>query len=229
MKRFWKEATSSEVDNGHTILIDGRQVMTPAQRKLSVPTKALAVAIVKEWASVQEKLDPATMPMTGLANAALDRVAPARQEFARGLSRFAENEMCCYRADQPDGLVERQAQAWDRLIDWASKRYDIGFTVTSGVMHAAQPAQTLERLSAAVASEDDFHLAGLSPMVTAGQSLLVALAVRHGAVSPDEGWQASQIEEEWQIEHWGADDEATKAAEARRADFMNGARFLSLL
>lgn len=229
MKRFWKEATSSEVDNGHTILIDGRQVMTPAQRKLAVPTKALAVAIVKEWASVQEKLDPAAMPMTGLANAALDRVAPARQEFARGLSRFAENEMCCYRADQPDGLVERQAQAWDRLIDWASKRYDIGFTVTSGVMHAAQPAQTLERLSAAVASEDDFHLAGLSPMVTAGQSLLVALAVRHGAVSPDEGWQASQIEEEWQIEHWGADDEAIKAAEARRADFMNGARFLSLL
>ncbi|MBB3763091.1 ATP12 family chaperone protein [Sphingomicrobium lutaoense] len=229
MKRFWKEASREPQDDGHVILLDGRKVMTPAKRELVVPTGTLADAIVEEWQSAGEKVDPAAMPMTGLANAAIDRVMPDRQAFAAGLSRFAESEMCCYRADQPDALVERQAASWDRLIDWAQARYDIHFTVTSGVMHVAQPETTLDRLASAVGSEDAFHLAGLSPLVTAGQSLLVALAVRHGELSPEEGWKASQIEEDWQIEHWGEDEEARKASEARRRDFLNGARFLSLL
>lgn len=229
MKRFWKKATSEKQGQGHVILLDGLKVMTPARRELLVPTASLADAIVEEWQSAGEKVDPAAMPMTGLANAAIDRVMPDQKAFAAGLSRFAESEMCCYRADQPEGLVERQAASWDRLLDWAQQRYDIGFKVTSGVMHAAQPRETIERLASAVEGEDAFHLAGLSPLVTAGQSLLVALAVRHGAISPEDGWQASQIEEDWQIEHWGEDEEARKASEARRRDFLGGARFLSLL
>ncbi|WP_260483361.1 ATP12 family chaperone protein [Sphingomicrobium flavum] len=229
MKRFWKNVSAEAVEGGFAIHLDGRAVKTPMRADLVAPTRALADAIVAEWEAVGEKIDPAAMPMTGLANAAIDRVRPDTAAFAANLSRYAENEMCCYRADAPAELAGRQADAWDALIDWAQQRYGIAFTTTTGVMHVDQPAETLERLVAEVAGEDAFHLAGLSPLVTAGQSLLVALALRHGEMGSEKGWLATRIEEDWQAEQWGQDDEAVKAGEARRADFMNGARFLSLL
>lgn len=229
MKRFWKEVRAEAVEDGHAIRLDGRAVKTPARNELVVPSHRLSDAIVAEWESVGEKLDPASMPMTGLANAAIDRVAPAREAFAYGLAAYGENEMCCYRADGPAELAAQQAEAWDRLLDWAARRYDVSFETTVGIMHVDQPKATLAQLRAAVAAEDAFTLAGLSPLVTAGQSLLVALAVRHGELEPEQGWAITRIEEEWQIAQWGEDEEARKASEARRGDFLAGARFLSLL
>jgi chaperone required for assembly of F1-ATPase len=229
VKRFWKDVSVEREGEGWAIKLDGRPVKTPARATLVAPAEALAQAIVEEWRSVEGEIEPRKMPLTGLANAAIDRVAPERQAFAGGLARYAEADLACYRAEGPRALIERQEEQWDRLLGWARQRYDVDFTTTSGVMHVAQPAATVERLSHAVAALDPFRLAGLSPLVTIGGSLVAALAVLEKAITPDQAWEAVSVDEQWQLEQWGSDAEAEAALEIRRRDLMAAAKFLELL
>ena len=229
MKRFWTDVSVGQETGGWSIALDGRPVRTPARASLVVPNKALAEAIAGEWRDVEGEIDPRAMPLTGLANAAIDRVAPDKDTFATGLARYAEADLVCYRADNPDGLVERQAESWDELLGWARRRFDVDFVTTSGVAHVEQPPATVQRLAHAVASLDAFRLAGLSPLVTIGGSLIAALAVLEKAITPDEAWQAVSLDERWQLEQWGSDAEAEAALENRRRDFMAASRFLELV
>ena len=169
------------------------------------------------------------MPLTGLANAAIDRVAPDKQQFAAGVARYAEADLACYRADGPPPLVARQEQSWDALLAWARRRYDVDFATTCGLIHVPQPPATVERLSHAVAALDPFQLAALSPLVTIGGSLIGGLAVVEKAMAAEQVWDAVTIDERWQLEQWGADAEAEAALENRRTDFFAAARFLELL
>jgi chaperone required for assembly of F1-ATPase len=229
VKRFWRDVAVEQDADGWTIKLDGRPVKTPARAALAVPTQTLADAIAGEWRSVEGKIDPRAMPLTGLANAAIDRIAPDRQAFADNLARYAEADLACYRAEGPRALVERQEQQWDKLLGWARRRYDVDFVTTSGLMHVAQPAATIERLSHAVAALDPFRLAGLSPLVTVGGSLVGALALLEKALAPEEAWDAVSIDERWQLEQWGADADAEVALDNRRRDFLSASRFLDLL
>ena len=225
MKRFWKQV---EVEGG-AVSLDGRPVRTPGRAPLVLPTLQLAEAVAEEWRAVGDTLNPRAMPLTGLANAAIDRVAPDRAAFAAGLAAYGESDLLYYRADGPDALVARQAAAWDPLLDWARSRYDVHFETIAGVMHKAQPAATLARLGEAVAALDPFRLAGLSPVVTIGGSLVAGLALVEGAADAESVWRAGHVDEDWQAEQWGEDVLATEAREARRGDFDAGVRFLSLL
>ena len=229
MKRFWKDVSVSPEGEGWGVRLDGRPVKTPARAALAVPTQALAEAIADEWRDVGETIDPRAMPLTGLANAAIDRVAPDRRAFAKGLANYAEADLACYRAEGPRGLVERQVEAWDALLAWARRRFDVDFVTTAGLMHVEQPADTVEQLSHAVAALDAFRLAGLSPLVTVGGSLVAALAVLEKAMTPETAWDAVTIDDRWQLEQWGADAEAEAALDNRRRDFLAVARFLELL
>ena len=230
MKRFWKEATVVGKDDGWQIELDGRSLKTPAGADLVLPTAQLAEAIAAEWNEAPDgDLDPRTMPLTGLSNAAIDRVAPAREAFAADLAAFARHELCCYRADHPELLVSREKAAWDSLLDWAARRYDVSFRTTTGIAPVDQPPETLERLGQAVAAEDAFALAGLSGLVRGGGSLVAALAVRHGEIAPEVGWDAVEVDRLFQAEQWGDDEEAERAASARKEDFMAGARLIALL
>ena len=229
MKKFWREVSVLPEGEGFAIRLDDRPVRTPARAELIVPTKALANAIADEWRSVEEEIDPRAMPLTGLANAAIDRVAPQRQAFAGGLARYAEADLACYRSEWPPDLVERQTAAWDPLLAWARRRYDVDFSTTSGLLHVPQPQATIERLSHEVTALDPFRLAGLSPLVSIGGSLVAALAVLEKAITPEIAWDAVSIDERWQLEQWGADMDGEKALENKRVDFFAAARFLDLL
>ena len=229
MKRFWKDVAVEPEAGGWAINLDERPVRTPAREPLIVPTQALAAAIAEEWRSVADEINPRAMPLTGLANAAIDRVAPERQAFAGGLARYAEADLACYRSEWPPELVERQNAAWDPLLAWARRRYDVDFASTSGLRHVPQPQATIDQLAHAVGALDAFRLAGLSPLVTISGSLVAALAVLEKAIPAEEAWEGVSVDERWQLEQWGADSEAEKALENRRRDFMAAARFLDLL
>ena len=229
MKRFWKAVSVEPDGEGWGVRLDGRPVRTPARAPLLLPTEQLANAVADEWSSVGEEIDPRAMPLTGLANAAIDRVAPDREAFASGLAKYAEADLACYRAERPQALVDRQAESWDALLAWARRRFDIDFCTTVGVVHFAQPSATVERLSHAVAALDAFRLAGLSPLVTIGGSLIAALAVVEKAMTAEEAWHAVSVDERWQLEQWGADPEAEAAIANRRRDFLAAARFVELL
>ncbi|MEA3081397.1 MAG: hypothetical protein QOD54_1065 [Sphingomonadales bacterium] len=229
MKRFWTDVTVEPADEGWAVKLDGRPLKSPGRAALAVPTEALAKAIADEWLTVAENIDPRAMPLTGLANAAIDRVAPARRAFATKLAEYAGGDLACYRAEGPAALVARQEPSWDPLLAWARRRFDVDFVTTSGLMHVAQPSATVERLSHGVAALDQFRLAGLSPLVTIGGSLVAALAVLEKAITPEEAWDAVSVDERWQLEQWGSDAEAEAALENRRRDFLAAARFLDLL
>jgi chaperone required for assembly of F1-ATPase len=229
VKRFWKLAEAVPVGDAWAILIDGRPVKTPGKSDLVVPTRALGEAIADEWNAVEGDIDPRTMPLTGIANAAIEHLARDPAAFAAGLARYAESDLACYRADSPTGLAERQRYEWDRLLAWARRRFDVDFAVTTGLTHVEQPPATVDRLRHAVSVLDPFHLAGLSPLVTIGGSLVAALGVLENASTPEEAWQAVTVDDRWQLEQWGSDTEAEAALENRRCDFMTAARFLRLL
>jgi len=226
MKRFWKTVT---VDAELGVRLDERPVRTPGRVPLSLPTAALAEAVADEWRMVADNIDPRAMPLTGLANAAIDRIAPAPAAFAAGLAAYGESDLLCYRADSPPDLVARQAALWDPPLDWARDRYDVHFEIVTGVMHRLQPEATIERLGAAIAARPAFELAPLSPIVTITGSLVLALALAERAMGAEEVWAAANLDENWQAEQWGEDDLAVKARETRQRDFEAATRFLSLV
>jgi chaperone required for assembly of F1-ATPase len=226
VRRFYKTATVGE---GNAILLDGRPVRTPARAALALPGASLAEAIADEWNAQGETIDPRAMPLTGLANAAIDRIGPAPDAFAAGLAVYGESDLLCYRAAGPASLVARQTELWDPLLAWAQDRYDIAFAVTSTIIHQPQPPETVERLAAAVATRNPFELAGLSPLVTVSGSLVIALALAEGAIGLDAAWAAGALDELWQAGQWGEDADAARSLAGRRADFTAAARFLSLL
>jgi chaperone required for assembly of F1-ATPase len=231
MKRFYKAASVAPADagDGFALLLDGRPIRTPARNPLVVPTCGLAEAIAAEWNAQGEEVDARAMPLTGLANAAVDRVAPDPQGFARSLAAYGETDLLCYRAEAPQPLVARQAEAWDPLLQWARRRFDVDFEVASGIVHRPQPEPALDRLRRAVAARDPFALAALSPLVTISGSLIVALALAEGAIGLEPAWAAAMVDEAWQAEQWGEDALAAAALAARRREFEAAARFLSLL
>ncbi len=226
MKRFWKDVA---IDADRVVTLDGKPVRTPGRRPLALPTDALAEAVAEEWRAVGETIDPRTMPLTGLANAAKDPIANDPAQFAARLAAYGESDLLCYRADGPPPLVERQAAAWDPLLAWARGRYDVTFAVTTGVMHVAQPDATIARLYEAVAAYDGFRLAGLSPVVTLTGSLVIGLALIEGEIDADAAWAAAGIDEDWSVEMWGEDWQATQLRELKRKEFGLGVEFLGLL
>lgn len=228
MKRFYKTVSLAADPAGQAIQLDGRGVKTPARAPLVLPTPALADAVAAEWDAQGDRVDPRTMPLTGLANAAIDRVAPDRAAFARGIALYAETDLLCYRAADPEELVARQLAEWDPLLAWARARYDIAFEVVAGIVHRAQPAATIARLTDAVLARDAFALAAFSPLTTIGGSLVTVLALAEGAIDPDGAFAATHLDELWQAEKWGEDALALEAREARRGDFLAAARFLVL-
>lgn len=208
------------------VMLDARPVRTPARTPLALPTAALAAAVAAEWRAVEGEIDPRAMPLTGLANAAIDRVDVG---IAEGLARYGESDLLCYRAEAPEALVARQAAAWDPPLAWARTRYDVHFVVTRGIMHAEQPVATLTRLGDAVRALGQFELAALSPVVTITGSLVLALALVERAMAPDAIWAAAHVDEDWQAERWGEDALATAALAAKRVEYDAAVRFLAAL
>ncbi|GAM00154.1 ATP12 family chaperone protein [Sphingomonas parapaucimobilis] len=226
MKRFW---TNVSVDAERVVRLDDRPVRTPGRVPLALPTMALAEAVAGEWRDVEETVDPRAMPLTGLANAAIDRIGADPAPFAAGLARYAESDLLCYRADSPPELVARQDAVWNPLLDWARDRYDVHFTLVTGIMHQPQPPATVERLAQAVAALDPFRLAALSPVVTITGSLVLALALLEGAEEADTIWIAAHVDEDFQAEIWGEDYLAVEAREAKRREFDAAVKFLKAL
>ncbi|MBL0923277.1 MAG: ATPase [Sphingomonadaceae bacterium] len=229
MRRFWKEVTTEQTSFGHAVRLDGRPVKTPTRNELALPTRRLAEAVVAEWEAVSETIDPALMPMTGFANAAIDRIAPDRAGFVASIAAYGESDLLCYRAEAGEPLAERQAVLWDPWLDWARNRYDVGFILVEGIMHQPQPEATLATLRAAVGARGTFELAAMAKLAHLSGSLILTLAVVERAGDVQDIWYAACLDELWQEELWGADHWAQKNRSDREGEFMAAVRFLKLL
>jgi chaperone required for assembly of F1-ATPase len=227
-KRFWKEAQVDRAEGGFAVALDGRPVRTPAKTLVVVPTQAMAQAIAAEWDAQEGVVKPLTMPVTRSANAALDKVAVQFDEVAALLAAYGGSDLLCYRATAPERLIERQAEAWDPLLDWAASALGAPLIVTSGIVPVAQPGASLTRLAARVTGFSAFELTALHDLVAITGSLVLGLAVTDGRLSADEAWTLSRIDESWQAELWGRDEEAEAMEVQRRAGLLHAGRFYRL-
>ncbi|PRY93512.1 chaperone required for assembly of F1-ATPase [Hasllibacter halocynthiae] len=227
-KRFWKAVETADVDGGHEVRLDGRPVRTPAKAPLVLPTPALAAEVAREWDAVGETIDPGAMLATRAANSAIDKAAPQREALIDELAGFGETDLLSYRAAHPEGLVARQAAEWDPLLDWAEARFGARLRPVTGVMFAPQRPEALAALRAPLEASDAFGLTALSDLVALSGSLVIGLRAAEGDADVEGLWQVSRLDERWQAELWGADDEAEADAARRGRAFAAAARFHAL-
>ena len=228
IKRFYATADVAPVEGGFAVRLDGRPVRTPAKRPLVAPTRALAEAIAAEWAAQGETLAPASMPLTRLADSAIDGVAEALEPTIAEIASYAGSDLVCYRALEPEALAERQAAAFDPVLAFAEQALGARFALAGGIMHVAQPEASLAAVRAAIPREP-FAATALHALTSLSGSALLALAVARGAMTAEAAWTAAHVDEDFQIERWGADEEAQRRREARQRDFAAAARALEVL
>ncbi|WP_224813508.1 ATP12 family chaperone protein [Hasllibacter sp. MH4015] len=224
-KRFWTETAVVAVEGGFQVALDGKMLNTPGKRPLVMPTRALAEAVAQEWDAQEGEIRPQEMPFTRCVNSAVERVVPQHAAVADMLAGYGETDLLCYRAEGPEALTQRQAEAWDPLLHWARETYDAPLAITAGIVPVAQPARSIENLSAAVHGTDAFALVALHDLVTLTGSLVLGLAVSRQRVNAAQAFDLSRIDEDWQIEQWGRDEEADAAAEARKAQLLQAEEF----
>lgn len=224
-RRFYKTVSLSQ-DSG--ILLDGRPVKTPMKAALVLPAAALARAVAEEWQAQGEKIDPAAMPLTRLANTAIDRVMPGRPRIVAEMLQFAGSDLTCYRAEAPPDLTERQALAWNPVLDWAAAELDADFVVTAGMVHRPQSEAALNAVEAHLDGLDPFVLTALYNLMTLTGSLLIAAMTVAGRLEPEAAWRAAHTDEEYQIAQWGEDAEARRRLDLRHREFLACCRFAHL-
>lgn len=228
-KRFYKAAQVGEkTADGFPLLLDGKQVMTPARKALVAPRRELANAIAQEWEAQVEVIDPFAMPLTRLANVVIDGVAAKPEPIVAEIVQYLGSDLVCYRADTPPGLVERQKAEWDPVLVWARDALGARFIQIEGVVFAAQPEEAVAAASASIPT-DPWRLGAVASIMTLTGSALIALAVNAGALDPAAAWKAAHADEDYQMSQWGLDDMALQRREGRFAEYMAAATVLKLV
>jgi chaperone required for assembly of F1-ATPase len=225
-KRFYQRAHVGEPNEGGlAVLLDGRPVKTPARHDLAAPTRALAEALAQEWNAQQDVIDPARMPLTRLANAVIDAVTSASTPVTEEVAKYLASDLLFYRAEMPVGLVARQTQHWDPVLNWARETLGARFVLAEGVMHVAQPKEAIAAARKAIPA-DPWRLGAVASMTTLTGSALLALAVAHGAIDADAAWQAAHVDEDWQMQQWGRDAPARERRDYHFAELQAAATVL---
>ncbi len=227
-KRFWTAVNVVPADYGFAIHLDNRPLRTPAKAPFIVPTRGVAALIAAEWAAQTDKVDPRIMPATRTANSAIDKVMPQKTEVVAMLAAYGGSDLLCYRAVGPVALTERQERQWDPLLDWADLRFGARLATGPGIVPVPQDPAALALLTQEIDRQDAFQLAAVHDLVALSGSLILALAVTDGMQSAEQAWNLSRIDEDWQAEQWGKDDEATAMAAIKHAAFLDAARFHAL-
>jgi chaperone required for assembly of F1-ATPase len=226
--RFWQTTSVIQEENGFSIALDKRVVKTPAKALLRLPTRAMADAVAAEWDAQGNKIDPETMPTTRSANAAIDKVTHQHAEVADMLAAYGDSDLLCYRADAPEGLVARQTEQWDPVLDWAAEKMGVRLHPRTGVIHQPQDINALNTLTKKVHEMCSFQLAGFHDLVSLSGSLILGFTVVFRWKDPETAWILSCLDEIWQRELWGQDDDADALSETRRRAFLHAARFYDL-
>ena len=227
-KRFYAAVSVAEAEGGYVVFLDGKAIRTPLRRPLTVPTRGLAERLAGEWEAQAERIDPSTMPVTRLVNTVLDGIADDPAAVRDDLVGYVETDLLFYRASYPESLIRRQQEAWDPIVRAAERFLGARFVLAEGVIHAAQPASSIEAFRAEVASyRDPFAVAALHQMTTLTGSALVAMAIAKGWLDVEAAWAAAHVDEDWNIEQWGADEEAAIRRAARFKDMRVAADLLA--
>lgn len=228
MKRFYKSAGVSRTDDGFAVELDGRPVKTPAKNVLVLPGRPLADAIAAEWEEQGEDIDAHAMRLTRLANSTIDRVVEHRAAVISEIAGYANTDLVCYRAAEPEALAQQQKSGWDPLVAWLQDHYGIALLTTTSLLPIEQKRSSIDAVESAVAESDPFTLAGLHLVTVSCGSVVIGLAALAGRIDGTAAWELSLIDETYQIDEWGEDPEATKRRKGLLEDINAATAFLRL-
>ncbi|NND49056.1 MAG: ATPase [Rhizobiales bacterium] len=228
IKRFYQRAEAAPLEGGFGVLLDGRPARTPLKTQLTVPHEVLGAELAGEWQAQDPDIETPTMPLTRLANTAIDGVARERDGVIESMAAYAGSDLICYRASAPEGLVSRQAECWDPIVRWAEKATATRLTLTAGLVAVEQSPDLIPAIARLIADHDDLALAALAMTTTMSGSVLMALALSRRAINADAAWAAAHVDEDWQISQWGEDAEAARRRAGLYRDFLAAARVLDL-
>ncbi|NQV99075.1 MAG: ATPase [Rhodospirillales bacterium] len=229
MKRFFETATVFEVDQKHSVALDGKPIRTPEGSAVVLPTATLAAEVAAEWSAQGDEIKPLTMPLTRLACTAIDKVIPVRPRVIEQIARYGQSDLLCYRSQGPDDLVAHQAANWQPILDWLEAHHQVPLAVTHGIVHVEQPESSLRRLTEIVGGYEGFRLTGLAELTQLTGSLAVAIAFVDGQIAAEEVVVVSQLDDDWQADKWGEDGEALARRKHLEADILAAVRFLDAL
>jgi chaperone required for assembly of F1-ATPase len=227
-KRFYGHAGVTQSPDDFTITLDDKPVRTPSGRALAAPNREIADAIAAEWEAQQEFINPLTMPLTRFANSVVDAVADRVEAVKADIAKYFESDLLFYRAGHPEALVAREATHWDPVLFWAAQALGAHFILAEGIVHIRQPDAAVAAARAAL-PDDPWSVAALHVITTTTGSALLALALLRGVLDPDQVWAAAFVDEDWNIEKWGVDEEVAARRAARQADFTAAVRILKVL
>lgn len=227
-KRFWTTAEARPCPGGFTVMLDARGLKTPAKTDFVVPTEALARAVAAEWQAQEGQVRPEIMPFTRMANSAIVKVPAMAGAVVDELLRYGDTDLLCYRAEAPEALVARQAALWDPELDWAEARFGARLRVTGGVMPVTQPPEALAALRRPVERMDAFALTAFHDFVGITGSLVLALGLAEGRHDAGRAFDLSRLDEHWQQDLWGTDEDAARTEAAKRRDLADASRFFQL-
>jgi len=227
-KRFYKDVGVAAGPEGFAVILDGRPVKTPARRALAAPTEALAAALAAEWDAQADVIDPEKMPLTRLANTIIDGVAVAAHEVGAEIEKYLGSDLVCYRAQDPDRLVVRQAHQWDPILAFAREQLGARFEITYGVRFVTQSPDAIAAARQAIPI-DPWRLGAVHAVMTLTGSALIAFAFERGALKLDDAWAAAHVDEDWNMEFWGRDELALARRAARLAEMEAAGKVLALL
>jgi chaperone required for assembly of F1-ATPase len=225
-KRFYASASVSETPDGFAILLDGKPVRTPSRNLLAAPSQEIAAMMAAEWQAQRDVIDPMTMPVTRLANSVIDGVTGRVEAVVEDIAKYFETDLLFYRAGHPEALVAREASHWDPVLFWAAETLGAHFILTEGIVHVRQPDPAIAAARAALPSEP-WAVGALHVITTLTGSALLALALMRRRLDADEVWAAAHVNEDWNSEQWGADEEAAARQAARLSDFRAAASVLA--
>jgi chaperone required for assembly of F1-ATPase len=217
-KRFYRESAVGEADGGFAVTLDGKPIKTPSGRMIIVPVRSLAATIAAEWNAQGEIIDPMTMPATRFANSVVQGVTDNAVAVGDDVAKYFGSDLLFYRAGHPEELVAREARHWDPILFWARDVLGAHFMLAQGVMHVRQPDQAIAAARGAL-PDDPWAVAALHVVTTLTGSALLALALFHRVVDPDQAWAAAHVDEDWNAEQWGVDEEAATRKAAKLVDF----------
>ncbi len=227
-KRFYARAGVVESPGGFAITLDDKPVRTPSGRALVAPTREIARAIAAEWEAQKEVIDPLTMPMTRLANNVADAVVDRVEAVTEDIAKYLGSDLLFYRAGHPEALVAREAAHWDPVLFWAADALGAHFILAEGIVHVRQPDSVIAAARAALPA-DPWSIAALHVVTTLTGSALLALALMRGVLDQDQVWAAAHVDEDWNIDKWGVDEEVAARRAARLVDFQAAASLLTPL
>jgi chaperone required for assembly of F1-ATPase len=218
-KRFWKEATVVQTEDGFNVTLDGHPVRTPSKSALVIHYRSIAEQIADEWMAQEEQVDPATMPATRMVNSVIDKVSINADVIVDMLSEYAGTDLLCYRATTPQSLIEDQARLWDPLLHWSGNAMNAPMNVTSGVMFTAQDDASVNMYRRQLMALNHYQLAGVHDLITISGSAVISMALIANHITLEQAWMAATVDEAWQEKQWGADEEAQVTLRKKRDDF----------